>query len=119
MNTIYKVIWNARCALWQCVSEVTRGRGKTSTRSRAVHTFPRSPRRPTLRQAALCAFLASLGFVTSSAWAVCSPSTPGECYEITNATLADYRILNVGSGFIVPEGSVVTRSRLNSRSNRS
>ena len=107
MNTIYKVIWNARCALWQCVSEVTRGRGKTSTRPRAAHTSLRSLKRPALRQAALSAFLASLGFVTSSAWAVCSPSTPGECYEITNATLADYPILNVGSGFIVPEGSVV------------
>lgn len=108
MNTIYKVIWNARCALWQCVSEATRGRGKTSTRTRAARSKRRSPEGHTLRQAALTAFLTSLGFVTSSAWALCSPSTPGECYKITSQPLTGYPTLNVGSGFIVPEGSVVT-----------
>lgn len=108
MNTIYKVIWNARCALWQCVSEVTRGRGKTSTRTRAARSKLRSPEGHTLRQAALSAFLTSLGLVTSNALALCSPSTPGECYAITSQPLSGYPTLNVGSGFIVSEGSVVT-----------
>ncbi|WP_082985617.1 ESPR domain-containing protein [Gallibacterium genomosp. 3] len=31
MNKIYRVVWNTTLGLWQCVSELARAKGKSTT----------------------------------------------------------------------------------------
>lgn len=43
MNHIFRVIWNRRLRLWQCVSEKTSPNGKSSTRTVSTVTHPPHP----------------------------------------------------------------------------
>ncbi|WP_410687764.1 ESPR domain-containing protein [Avibacterium paragallinarum] len=38
MNHIYRLVWNAVRQLWQCASENTRTKGKTSTVKAVINT---------------------------------------------------------------------------------
>ncbi|WP_315127563.1 autotransporter-associated beta strand repeat-containing protein, partial [Comamonas antarctica] len=96
MNRIYRVVFNAVTGVWQAVSEVARGPGKSS----------RSARR--LRRSALAAAAAGLlALASAPAYAACSPFAPPPGMTVTcSGSIYDYSATGADLTFNIAAGAL-------------